>query len=73
MVQNEPPGEGEVERSILLEAPSLNMLYNKIKNNFNGVNTVFLNYKLCIFLHLPMSTKGNPYFLSFDDILIDQP
>jgi hypothetical protein len=41
--------EGEAERPKLLEPPSSNVSYYKIINNFNGVNTVFLNYKLCIF------------------------
>jgi hypothetical protein len=40
--------EGEDERSIF-GVPLIVFCFNKLINNYNGVNTVFLSYKSCIF------------------------
>ena len=43
-------------------APLIVFLYSRILNEFNGVNTVFLNYKLCSFYTITLIVDYlNPY------------
>jgi hypothetical protein len=51
--------EGEDERSIF-GVPLIVFCFNKLINNYNGVNTVFLSYKSCIFSFISALKTGCP-------------